>query len=307
MSTLRKPPRLLPGDTVAIAAPAGAVKSEDIAPGIAMLRAAGFVVRIDDSLFERHRYFAGTDTRRAAELVQYLLDPTVKAIICARGGYGTQRVVTQLQPELFTAQPKIVVGYSDITVLQAWLYRHCQWVGFYGPSVRQHLLPSAPAENLASLLAVCSRTDAIGTLPANHLRVIRPGTAEGVLAGGCLTLVHSGIGTSYEWPLDGSICFLEDRGEKIYALDRMLTHLKDAGAFRNVAGVIFGSLVLSREETAPQELDTMLAEIFADFHGPVLAGFPAGHCDPFITLPLGCHARLTSEPAALTILEGAVV
>lgn len=301
---LRKPPRLRSGDVLGVAAPAGAVARDELLPGIDALRAAGFGVQYRDDLFATHRYFAGSTERRVAELRDLLHDPNIRAILCARGGYGTQAIMPHLDLDCIAGTPKILVGYSDITILQGAL-RQRGWATFYGPTICRHLHTSAPHENLDRLLRALTDSQPLGALPAPALRVIKPGTAEGALSGGCLSLLHCAIGTSYQWPLEG-ICFLEDRGEKIYALDRMLTHLQHAGAFARVRGIIFGSMLLHPDEPQPDDLDTMLAECFADFDGPVLAGFPAGHCDPFITLPLGCQATLTSDPPGLIIREGAV-
>ncbi len=305
--TLKKPPRLRPGATIGLIAPAGAFDPRRFRDGVAFLESQGFHVRYREDIFQRYRYLAGSDARRAAELMEYLRDPTIDAIFCVRGGYGSQRLIPLLDPTQLPSTPKILVGYSDITVLQGFLYRHAQWGGFYGPTVAKHLTAEAPRENFDWLMKACGQTAPLGALPSGTLHVIKPGTAEGPLVGGCLSLLQTGIGTNYAWPLRGGICFLEDVDEKIYALDRLLTHLKHAGAFDGVRGICFGTLGLSPHETAPDNLDPMLADIFADFPGPVVRGFSAGHADPFCTLPLGCQAILSTEPPRLTITESAVI
>lgn len=302
--TFKKPPRLQPGNCIGLVAPAGAFEKARISEGAALLESRGFRVRFRDDIFSRHRYMAGTDARRAAELMEFLTDPDIHAVLCVRGGYGTQRVVPLLDPAALPTTPKIVIGYSDITVLHAWLHRHAQWGTFYGPTLGPHLQHTAP---LDWLLKTCTQPAPIGAFPAPNLHVIKPGTAEGPLVGGCLSLLTHSVGTAYAWPLAGGICFLEDVDEKIYALDRMLTHLKHAGAFEGVKGIVFGTLGLSAQETAPHNLDPMLAEMFADFPGPVVRGLPAGHGDPFFAVPLGCRANLTTIPPTLTVTESAVV
>ncbi|MBI4366366.1 MAG: LD-carboxypeptidase, partial [Deltaproteobacteria bacterium] len=244
--------------------------------------------------------------RRAAELSSLFADPQVRAIFFARGGYGTARVIPLLDVNPAKADPKIVVGYSDLTVLHAYLHHHCKWTSFYGPTLVKHLGDHAPATNWEWCLKAIASLRPLGALPATTCTVIKPGKASGVLLGGCLMLVHCGLKTIYEWDTSGGILFLEDAGEKLYAIDRMLTHLKHAGAFRGVKGLLFGSLVLHPDEPAKDQLIPMLTDFFHDFPGPVLAGFPAGHGDPFITLPFGARATLTTDPPGITIDEAAV-
>lgn len=295
---------LTTGDAVAVVAPASWITPDDVAPGIALLQQHGLLVRHRADLFAAERYFAGSDQRRADELSQWLVDPQIKAIFCGRGGYGCQRIIPRLDPRVLR-HPKFFVGYSDMTILQGWLARHAHWTSVYGPTVRRHLTPQAPDSNLTHLLRLLTTPTPLGALPTADLRVIKPGTASGVLTGGCLTLLHAALGTDYAWPLEG-ILFLEDTGEKIYALDRMLTHLQHAGALKNVTGILFGSFTLHPDEPAPELLDTMLADCLRDFPGPVVAGFPAGHADPFFALPLGCQATLSTAPLRFMLDESAV-
>lgn len=306
MGKFRKPRALKKGDLIGIAAPASPFELDLFKSAIVTLESAGFRTRFRDDITSKHRYLAGSDERRAAELNELFADPSVRAIMFARGGYGTQRIIPLLDVSPAKDDPKIVVGYSDLTVLHAYLHHHCNWMTFYGPTVCAHIGGDAPKNNLEWLLRACAETKPLGALPSDSLTVIKPGKTSGVLAGGCLNLVHAGLKTVYEWETSGSILFLEDRGEKLYALDRMLTHLKHAGAFRGVKGILFGSIVLHPDEPTPGELIPMLTEFFHDFPGPVVAGFPSGHCDPFVTLPLGARATLTTYPPCVTIEEAAV-
>lgn len=307
MGPFRKPKALAKGDLIGIAAPGSPFEPEPFEQALAAIHAAGFRTRVREDIRARHRYLAGPDERRAAELNALLADPEVRAIFCARGGYGTQRIIPLLDVSSTKATPKVIVGYSDLTVLHAYLHHHCHWITFYGPTIGRHLAQGAPADNLAWLLKACTERKPLGALPADNLQAIKPGKATGPLVGGCLAMVHAGLKTIYEWPTDGGILFLEDQGEKLYALDRMLTHLKHAGCFRGVKGIVFGSLGLHPEEPHPQELLPMLTEFFGEFPGPVVAGLPAGHCDPCLTLPLGARATLTTDPPCVTIEEAAVV
>lgn len=294
------PPPLQPGDAVAVIAPASWITPDDIAPGVTLLEAHGFRVRQRPDLFAQQGYLAGDDARRAAELQQWLADPQVTAIVCGRGGYGCQRLIPHLNAAALT-QPKWLVGYSDITILQGWLARTAGWQSIYGPTLRRHLAPTAPQENWRHLHALLTSSQ-VPDIPAATLRVIKPGHATGRLTGGCLSLLHAALGTSYAWPLEG-ILFLEDIGEKLYALDRMLTHLQHAGALARVTGIVFGGLSLHVDEPTPDALDDILRDVLRDFAGPVVAGIPAGHQDPFYALPLGRNATLETLPAHLQFHE----
>ncbi|MBI4238835.1 MAG: LD-carboxypeptidase [Deltaproteobacteria bacterium] len=304
MSRFRQPLLLQPGDCIGVAAPASAFPVEAFTAAVAWIRAQGFQVRHRPDITQRLRYFAGDDKRRAEELNALLCDPTIKAVFCARGGYGTQRIIPLLHHEaIAAAAPKIFVGSSDLTVLHGWLQRHCGWTTFYGPTITHHFgdVPTA-AQNWQHLWQAIGQPQPLGTLASGDLRIIKPGRATGCLAGGCLSLVHASIDTAYGPTFDDdTILFLEDRGEKLYALDRMLTHLAHADVLRHVRGIIFGSLALSPDEPNPADLDTMLADCLRDFVGPVVAGLPAGHCDPCLTLPLGAQATLHTDPLDFSI------
>ncbi|MBI2345870.1 MAG: LD-carboxypeptidase [Deltaproteobacteria bacterium] len=306
MSQWLKPKALRPGDCIGIAAPASCFDEDSFQAAVQSVEKAGFRISMRDDIRARHRYLAGPDARRAEELNALLADPEICAIFFARGGYGTQRILPLLDVSPTKTHPKIVVGSSDLTVLHAYLHHHCRWVTFYGPMLSTHLGPKAPPVNWEWLLKICGERKPIGTLPAPGLIVIKPGRADGPLLGGCVALIQAGIKTIYEWPTAGGILFLEDRGIKLYALDRMLTHLKHAGLFRGVKGIALGSMVLSADEPRPDDLVPMLTEFFHDFPGPVLCGLPAGHCDPFLTLPLGVRVTLTTDPPCVTINESAV-
>ncbi|MBI2343999.1 MAG: LD-carboxypeptidase [Deltaproteobacteria bacterium] len=308
MRFLHKPPRLGKGDLIGIAAPSGACEISALQPVLSHLEKAGLRFTYRDDLSARHRYMAGTDQRRADELMALLTNPEVRAIFCARGGYGAQRIIPRLDAARIPDEPKILVGYSDITVLQGWLARHKQWATFYGPTVRRHLAPDAPPESLAWLRQLLASPESPGVVPAQTLRVIRPGIAEGPLIGGCLTLLSMTIGTAAEWPVQpGDILFVEDIAEPVYAIDRLLTHLQQRGLFDAVAGVLFGTLTPPANDPARDELLPMLTDFFADFPGPVLTGLPVGHADPFYTLPLGRTLHVRTDSPTVTLVEGAVL
>lgn len=301
-----KPKALRRGDTIAVIAPSSWFDRTLLLDGVATLKNAGFTVVYRDDIFDQQGYLAGSDERRASEFLHYLQDPTVAAILCARGGYGAQRIIPHLNLKKIKTAPKLVVGYSDVTVLLNLLRNELGWVTVYGPTIAKHLGNGAPPENLDWLLRTLTSTEPLGTLPMRDAVVVKPGTAKGPIVGGCLTLAQMGIGTAYDVQTKGSILFLEDRGEKLYEIDRMLQHLKHAGKLKDVKGIVLGSMMLHPQESDKQhDLVPMVADVLSEFNGPVIANFPAGHADPFAPLPLGVMSTLSTDPLEWKITESA--
>lgn len=299
-----KPRALQKGDLVAVAAPASAFDKVAFLAGVKKLRAFGFEVTFRKDIFAKERYLAGTDARRADELNQFFADPKVKAIFFARGGYGTQRIIPLLDIEPLKREPKIILGYSDITALHSYLYAHGIGGTFYGPTVAKHF-SLAPKKTFEILFNSLTKTSALGEVFSIGAKVLKAGSAEGRLVGGCLAIITSSIGTIYDLPTDGTILFLEDVNEAVFRYDRMLNHLKAAGKLRGVAGIVFGSLGLLKDESKAW-LDKMLKNVLADFPGPIVHNFSSGHLDLkklFVTLPLGVNVKLTTNPLKLEILE----
>lgn len=304
--TLIKPKALKAGDTIAVIAPSSHFEKELLLDGVSVLEKEGFRVVYRDDLFDRDRCFSGTDARRKEEFVQYMQDPSVGAIMCARGGYGAQRVADHLNLKKIKTSPKWVVGYSDVTILLNLIRNQLGWVTVYGPTIARHFGIDAPRQNLEWLLRTITQSRPLGALPMNETVVVKPGRAKGVVSGGCLTLVQMSIGTEYEVQTDNSILFLEDRGEKLYEVDRMLQHLKHAGKLNKVKGIVFGSMILHPQEAEKnRELISLIQEILADFQGPIIANFPAGHVDPFVPLPLGVMSSLSTDPLVWDFTEAA--
>lgn len=299
-----KPKALRKGDLIAVAASASPFNKNDFLFAVKKLQEMGFKVTFRKDIFAKERYLAGDDKRRANELNRFFSDPNVKAVFFARGGYGTQRILHLLDIEAVKACPKIVLGYSDLTALHIYLYHHGIGGTFYGPTIARHL-KTAHKKTLEGLFSLITSSAPAGHLTLTGSHVEKRGTAEGPLVGGCLTLVEGSIGTPYELATQDSILFLEDVSEPVYKYDRMLTHLKSAGKFRDVKGIIFGSIGLAKGENK-NWLKPMLKDVLGDFPGPIITNFPAGHFDLkklFVTLPLGVNARLTTNPLSLEVLE----
>jgi muramoyltetrapeptide carboxypeptidase len=294
---MRKPAMLRPGDLIGVVAPAGATEAAAVTAGVSLLENAGYSVRLGDSVFKRMGFLAGNDSERAADLLGMFGDRDVKAILAARGGYGSGRLLPHLDIEVIRRNPKIFVGYSDLTFLLSHMLQRAELVAFHGPMVAGlGAIPRAAGALLSFLSG-----DRMGwNLAARE--IIQPGTAEGVMVGGCLSVIVSTLGTPYETETKDRLLFLEDVNEKPYRIDRMLTQLRQAGKLAGVAGVMFGEMhgcVADTNEAVT--VRDVIRQTFANDPYPVVFGLPTGHGTGAATLPLGIRARLAGE--RLTLLE----
>ena len=304
----RRPRRLQPGDRIALVAPASPVKPDDLEHGADELRALGFEPVYDDRVLVRHGYVAGLPGVRAAALAEAWRDPAIRGIVAVRGGYGSQQLLPLLDPRWLAADPKVFIGYSDLTALLAWQVGHGQVV-FHGPMVEGRLARGHAGYDRASFMAAVTQPVAMGTLSPAGLEVMRPGEASGVLTGGTITQLAALLGTPFAYvPREPTILFLEDVGERPYRLDRLLTQLHQAGMFRHVTGVVLGAFPGCDEAGGGPTARAVLGDLFAHFPGPVVFGFPSGHTvGAALTLPFGVSARLLAgSTAALAIEEAAV-
>jgi muramoyltetrapeptide carboxypeptidase len=301
-----KPPALRPGDLIGIVAPASNVRQDMLEEGCRELERIGFRTLYRPGITTAFRYFSGTVERRAAEFLEMLRNPEVRAIFCARGGYGSGRVIPYLEPELLRANPKIINGASDITALLAFLDRH-GLVGFHGPMVASSIRLGEAGYNRSLLLDVLGGQ--LVRFPTAGTTVLRPGTAEGRLTGGCLTLVTSSLGTPYEIDTTDSILVLEDLDTKPYQVDRMLTQLLQARKLEGVRGIVFGEM-LNCMQHADQgySLQEVIMDVLAETAFPILYGFPTGHTSgPNVIVPFGVRARLMlGAQSVFELMEPAV-
>lgn len=290
---------LRPGDRIGIAAPAAPIDREVLTRGEARIRALGYRVRRAPGLTTRRGYLAGPDAARAAALNRLIADPEVRAILFARGGYGTARLLPQLDLEGLRRVPRLLIGYSDLTALFAALSVGGDYPVGYGPHVADLARPSRyHAPSLARFLAEGpggERFDLAGC------RTLVPGAAEGPLRGGCLTLLQTSIGTPWQPDLDGALLFLEDWQEEPYRIDRMLHHLGAAGLLRRIRGVVVGKPVrIAPRGTRPSlSLEEVILDHLGGLGVPVVVGIPVGHCARKRTLSLGVAARLDTRRAVL--------
>jgi muramoyltetrapeptide carboxypeptidase len=289
------PSRLMPGDRIGIAAPASHFGRKALQEGVEIIETSGYQVDLGPQLFARHGYLAGRDEVRAADLHRLFRDPQIKAIFCARGGYGTMRLLPYLDWALIRDHPKIFLGFSDITVLLNLFCQRSGMITYHGPLVTE--LGQISEESRSALFHALSTSEDLILRPISGA-VLQSGRAEGGLAGGNLTLLCSLLGTPYEPRIEGHLLFIEDRGEVLYRIDRMLWQLKLAGWFQRIRGLILGHFTDCGEMEAIHEL---VADLTRGSGIPVMAGFGIGHEDPNQTLPIGNRAALDTARGELWI------
>jgi muramoyltetrapeptide carboxypeptidase len=302
---LIKPHALKSGDTVAVVASAAAIERAHLERGVNVLASMGFRVKVSERVLARAGILAGDDRDRASELQEYFADPEVKAIFSARGGYGCGRLLPILDFKAMAATPKIFVGFSDATFLLNALVDFSGIVSFHGPMVAMDFakgLSPRSFEHLQGLL-----NGKIDSFELDARETLHPGSAQGEVIGGCLSVVVAMIGTPYEPRFDGRILFLEDTGEKAYRIDRMLVQLRQSGALGRVAGIVFGAIrAIDGNEQETQLIARFAAEQTAGLGCPVLYGIEAGHGTENFTIPFGVVARIDSAARRIIFTEPAV-
>ena len=294
---MRIPKLLHPGDTVAIIATSGPCDQNRLAAGVEAVKRMGLRPRVMESCHARHGFLAGPDNLRLRDLHNAFASPDVRGILAARGGYGAARLLTGLDYGLIRANPKVFVGYSDVTALHTVFTQKCGFMTFHGP------MPAADFHDSIDPFTVEALTRMIFAAP-NHpytfrggllqnppgqpMTTIVPGRAVGPLTGGNLCLLAASIGTPYEVDTRGRILFLEEIGEEPYRVDRMLLQLKQAGKLSQAAGIILGDF----SPQTPETLQIPITELLATEKKPTLAGLACGHTSPSLTLPLGHNILL---------------
>jgi len=298
---IRVPARLKPGDTIGIVAPAGPFDRQSFLRGVSIIEDMGFQTFIPPGLFEKNRYLAGSDNHRAQFVNQLFADTSVDAIICARGGYGSMRILPMLDYDAIQNNPKVFIGFSDITILLSVLFSRCNLVTFHGPVVTS--LAEASEETKCSLFSnVTSESNPEIKLFSG--KTIMPGVAAGEVCGGNLTMLCHLVGTPFAPDFKNKILFLEDRGEAPYRIDRMLVHMALAGCFKGLSGIILGTF----EECGPiEDVIKIILEVFEKYSIPILAGLDAGHGRHNLTIPLGIEATLDADRHSLMYHRAATV
>ncbi len=307
-----KPPRLQLGDLIGLVSPASTPSSsEKIEKAVRYLESLGYRVKIGTHALAEHGYLAGTDAQRAADLNEMLNDKNVKAIIALRGGYGTPRLLPLVDYRAAARNPKIIVGYSDLTALQLAMFKKARLVTFSGPMAAVEMWNSIDPfteENFWSLLTEPAKR--VLSNPINQPAVsLRNGKARGRILGGNLALVVSTIGTPFLPDLSKSILIVEDIDEAPHRVDRMLMHMENAGILKRIGGLIYGQFT-DCVPSDPSKPHLTVEEVLRDFahrvKTPVLSGFQYGHIPKKLTIPLGIRIELNVRAGTLEMLEAAV-
>ena len=289
------------GSRVALVAPSGILPDRaQVELAIENARSLGWIPVLGENVSELHGYLAGTDEQRAADLNKALRDETIDAIWCVRGGYGAMRLLRDIDFAALKANPRPLIGFSDITALHAAIHSECGIVSFHGPTARGELTEFS-RDSL--LRAVEAQVDPCGEAPL--ARVLRPGKARGRLAGGNLALIASLMGTPWSVDFDGAILIIEDIDEAVYRVDRMMRQLLLAGALGKCAAIVAGDFRPPAGETSEgnRSVDEVIAEAAEEAGIPCLAGAPFGHIDDQWTIPLGAVAELDTEARSLHVVE----
>jgi len=317
ISNTVKPKRLRPGMSVGLVTPASNVpEDQELHAAMDLVRSLGFSAEPAANLFSRTQYLAGTDQQRADDLNAMFADTDIDAIFCVRGGYGSGRLLRYLDYDMIAANPKVIMGYSDITSILNAIYLRTGLVTFHGPIAGGNF-SNYTYEQYKKVLIEPTQIARIGEPPEfetrpgvvdwkNRLTTIVSGVAEGHLVGGNLSLMVTLVGTPFEPQFEGAILFLEDVDEPPYSVDRMLTHLWMAGKLEQVAGIVLGKFTDDGYDSNTFSMEEVLRDRLEPLGIPTLRGAMIGHIEDKTVVPLGVRARLDADAGALTLLESAV-
>ena len=300
-----KPPRLRPGDRIALVSLASPFSREEFEKGAEELKRLGFRPVYHDSVFDRSVYTSGPPELRAAAFVRTWSDPSVAALLAVRGGYGSVQILPLLDGWQPQHNPKLFIGYSDNTSVMSWLTCQMGIATVHGPMVDGRLAKGAEGYDEPSFMALVQGRGSGLELRPDVLVTLREGEAEGPLYGGTLTQLVASLGTPYAFdPPEGHVLFLEDVNERPYRLDRMLTQLRLSGILGRARAVVFGEMRGCDEPGGEVTAKDAIDQFFEDFDGPILFGFPSGHTTgPCWSLPLGVRVRVVAGPQPAIVIE----
>ncbi|MFB3896531.1 MAG: LD-carboxypeptidase [bacterium] len=323
ISTIRKlqlikPPKLKSGDTIGIIAPSGPVNQEKLDASIQNLKSWGYKIKLGKHVYDRYGYFAGQDTGRAEDFNRMFADPEVNAIFCARGGNGATRIIPALDFQNIRRNPKIFLGYSDITAFLNAIHQLTGLVTFHAPMVESGMSTDSNVFSREMEFRLLSDPEPMGVIPfpldyiggPAEWSVVSEGMAEGRAIAGCISVIQTLLGTPYEFDLKNKILFCEDVDEEPHRIDRMLAHLKLTGKLKQVHAVLLGKLIRC-EPKEPDKPHLTYPEIFGDLLGdlgiPVVYNLGFGHGDTNFPIPIGIKVKIDTRKKELSYLEGAVV
>ena len=290
---------------MAVLAPASPFDRQEFEQGIVEVRTLGLEPTFDERIFERHGYVAGRADTRAAQLQRAWSDTSIHGILTVRGGYGSVQLLPFLRPAELRRTPKAFIGYSDLTSVLVFLGTGCGLVSFHGPTVAGRLSGGAAAYDRDSFVRCLMRSEPPGEFAPPALERLNPGEASGPLFGGTLTQLVASLGTPYAFtPPTGFVLFVDEVGERPYRLDRMWTQLRFSGVVSRAAAIVFGELPNCDEPGGSSSARSTVADLVADFPGPVLFGFPSGHtASAAFTLPFGVQARVIADACPRLVVE----
>ena len=315
-SIMQKPPALLVGDTIAFCAPSGFLDSVRMSLAKTRLEEKGFYIVHEDSIYRRWGYLAGTDAQRASELMSYFKDKSVRAIFPGTGGYGSTRILSMLDYDIIKSNPKIFIGFSDITALHIAFNQLANLITFHTPNPMYGLGSKKGLDPISELYfwsLLMNSNDYTYEIPFDlygdslKVQTMVPGIASGKLVGGNLSLICSTMGSVYEAETRGSILFIEDVGEAPYRIDRYLSELKLAGKLDLVNGIIIGRFSRRETEAPDRSTDFKMHQVFQQYFSkmkvPVIFNFPSGHGSKNVSLPLGCIVEINTDYETFKVLE----
>ena len=307
-----KPKPLRPGDTIGLVGVSGAMHDREahFPKMLAAIDEMGYRVIVDETCSAQYGYLSGTDAERSAALTRMFRDDRVDAVVCMRGGYGAHRMLDGVDFDAIRANPKIFLGFSDITALHTAIHQKVGMVTFHGPmpSTNWVGIDDFSRESLRRALTSVEPLGRIANPPGMSPRCVAPGRCEGPLVGGNLSLIAAACGTPWQLDVRGKVLLLEDIGEYVYRLDGMLTQLRQCGMFDQCAGVVLGGFTRCEEEYKDYacSLEDVIRDIIVPAGKPVLADMMIGHTERMITVPLGVMCRLDAEAGALELTESAL-
>ena len=301
--------KLKKGDTIGIIAPASCTTYEKVLEAKKNIEDMGYQVILGECTKKQWYSYAGTDEERAEEINSFFADKSIDAIICMRGGYGCNRLIELLDFEVIKRNPKIFVGYSDITTLHIALNEKANLITFHGPMAVSNFTGNYNRDTYENFIEILSNSRDKQSIKniTKELKVLNEGRAKGKLVGGNLATLIATLGTEYDLDYNGKILFLEDVGEKTYKIDRFLNQLKKHGVFEKIEGLVLGDF---KNCTQDSEKDMTLLEVFQNYFKelkkPVIYNFESGHSEPMLTLPLGAICEIDTYNKELKVLERVV-
>lgn len=296
---------LKPGDTIGIVAPASPSDTNFINEKIATFNNLGFNIKKGNHIYKTHGYLCGTDKERADDLMNMFIDPSVDAIVCFRGGYGSIRLIDNLNMNIIKSHPKPFCGYSDITILLNYLTSKCGFTTFHGPMINSNFNDAITKDNFINVLTSSNKYFSYDLKKFTNISVSNNSDFKGRLIGGNLSMICSSIGTPYEVSFKNSIILLEEINENPYVIDRLLSQMIYANKFKDCNGIILGHFTdcsLS-DYSKSFRLEEIITQKLLPLNIPIIKNFPSGHSYPNITLPIGCNLNYDSKSSLLTISE----